>query len=130
MAARFLLRQQGIARQRGEEFLPEELTFGPAPRLVDPDTHEEIDDPDAEPDYLRGINKLMKAWEEMNGRTALDKRGELRQSFYMDLTRNATERVSEFCTRFRSLVADLKSEGVVHKLEATMPPPCCSRPVR
>ena len=113
LAARFLLRQQGIARQRGEEFLPEELTFGPAPRLVDPDTHEEIEDPDAEPDYLRGINKLMKAWEEMNGRTALDKRGELRQAFYMDLTRKATERVSEFCTRFRSLVADLKSEGVV-----------------
>lgn len=25
LAARFLLRQEGIARQRGEEFLPEEL---------------------------------------------------------------------------------------------------------
>ena len=113
LAARFLLRQQGIARQRGEEFSPDELAYVPPPRLVDPDTFEEIEDPDAQPNYLVGIDKLMKAWEEMNGRTALDKRGELRQAFYMDLSRRATERVSEFCTRFRSLVADLKGEGVV-----------------
>ena len=31
----------------------------------------------------------------------------------MDLTRKAGERVSEFCTRYRSLVADLKGEGVL-----------------
>ena len=80
--------------------------------ITDPDTNEEFPDPDQPPDYLAGINKLLKAWEDMNGRTALDKRGELRQSFYMDLARKPTERVSEFCTRFRSLVADLKGEGV------------------
>ena len=113
LAARFLLRQEGIARQRGEEFLPEELTYTPQPMLTDPDTNEEFPDPDSAPDYLAGINRLMKAWEEMNGRTALDKRGELRQSFYMDLVRKPSERVSEFCTRFRSLVADLKGEGVI-----------------
>ena len=80
--------------------------------ITDPDTNEDFPDPDQPPDYLAGINKLLKAWEDMNGRTALDKRGELRQSFYMDLARKPTERVSEFCTRFRSLVADLKGEGV------------------
>ena len=112
LAARFLLRQEGIARQRGEEFLPEELAYTPQPMITDPDTNEEFPDPDIAPDYLAGINRLLKAWEEMNGRTALDKRGELRQSFYMDLVRKPSERVSEFCTRFRSLVADLKGEGV------------------
>ena len=112
LAARFLLRQEGIARQRGEEFSPEDLTYVPAATLTDPDTGEEIPDPDSSPDYLAGINRLMKAWEDMNGRTTLDKRGELRQAFYLDLARKPAERVSEFCTRFRSLVADLKGEGV------------------
>ena len=112
LAARFLLRQDGVARQRGEEFLPEDLAFVPVPKITDPQTGESFDDPDAEPDYLVGINKLMQAWEDMNGHTALDKRGELRQAFYMDLSRRPAERVSEFCTRFRSLTADLKAEGV------------------
>ena len=61
---------------------------------------------------LAGLNKLMAAWETMNGRTALDKRGELRQTFYMDLQRRPGERVTELATRFRSLVADLRAEGV------------------
>ena len=108
LAARFLLRQQ-----RGEEFSPDEQAFVPPPKTVDPLTGEQLDDPDAVPDYLVGVNKLLKAWEEMTGRTALDKRGELRQAFYMDLSRKAGERVSEFCTRYRSLVADLQGEGVI-----------------
>ena len=91
----------------------DELAFVPPPKIVDPLTGEQLDDPDAVPDYLVGVNKLLKAWEEMTGRTALDKRGELRQAFYMDLSRKAGERVSEFCTRYRSLVADLKGEGVI-----------------
>ncbi|CAL1173629.1 unnamed protein product, partial [Cladocopium goreaui] len=113
LAAHFLLRQEGVARQRGEEFSPDELAFVPPPKIVDPLTGEQLDDPDAVPDYLVGVNKLLKAWEEMTGRTALDKRGELRQAFYMDLSRKAGERVSEFGTRYRSLVADLKGEGVI-----------------
>lgn len=94
LAARFLLRQEGVARQRGEEFSPDELAFVPPPKIVDPLTGEQLDDPDAVPDYLVGVNKLLKAWEEMTGRTALDKRGELCQAFYMDLSRKAGERVS------------------------------------
>ena len=43
----------------------------------------------------------------------LDKRGELRQQFYVELQRRAGERVSEFATRFRVAVADLQAEGVV-----------------
>ena len=77
----------------------------------DPDTGAEVELAPA--DYLYGLNKLLDALESSNGLTQLDKRGELRQQFYMDLRRKAGERISEFSTRFRTLVADLKSEGVV-----------------
>ncbi len=110
LAARFLLRQEGIARQRGEEFSPSDLEYKPAEYGLDPETHESIQL--TQPDYLAGLDKLMAAWETMNGRTALDKRGELRQTFYMDFQRRPGERVTEFATRFRSLVADLRAEGV------------------
>ena len=60
-------------------------------------------------DYLFGLNKLLNALESINGRTQLDKRGKVRQQFYVDLRRKAGERISEFSTRLRILVADLKS---------------------
>ena len=66
-----------------------------------------------EEDLLYGINKLMRAFEEMNGKSALDKRGELRNQFYLELARKPGERISEFCTRFRVMVGELKAEGVV-----------------
>ena len=95
LAARFLLRQDGIARQRGEEFNPSDLQHKAAEYGLDPDTGESIQL--TEPDYLAGLNKLMAAWETMNGRTALDKRGELRQTFYMDLQRRPGERPRQAC---------------------------------
>lgn len=42
----------------------------------------------------------------------LDKRGDLRNALYLELKRRPGERINEFCTRFRSAVADLKMEGV------------------
>ena len=45
--------------------------------------------------------------------TALDKKGELRSQFYLGTQRKAGKRISDFCTRFRTVVADLKSEGVL-----------------
>ncbi|CAK9020086.1 unnamed protein product [Durusdinium trenchii] len=66
----------------------------------------------APPDYLFGLNKLLTALEGINGQSLLDKRGELRNMFYLELKRAPNERVAEFCTRFRSLVADLAAEGV------------------
>ena len=111
LAARWLLRQTGIVRQRGEEFDPDELCYKPAVMAPDPDhPGEELElEP---PNYLAGLEKLLQALEMINGQTALDKRGELRQQFYQDLRRRPGERLSEFCTRFRTLVADLRSEGV------------------
>ena len=111
LAARWLIRQSGIVRQRGEEFDPDELAYKPAEMGRDPDTGAEVELVPA--DYLFGLNKLLSALESINGRTQLDKRGELRQQFYVDLRRKAGERTSEFSTRFRTLVADLKSEGVL-----------------
>ena len=111
LAARWLLRQSGIVRQRGEEFDPDDLAHKPASYVTDPDTGEQLLDTPA--DYLFGLNKLLSALEGINGQTVLDQRGELRSQFYTELKRKAGERMSEYCTRFRTLVADLQSEGVV-----------------
>ena len=80
LAARWLLRQSGIVRQRGEEFSPEDLAFQPAHEFVDPETGESFEVTPADPFF--GLNKLLKALESMNGQSTLDKRGELRTAFY------------------------------------------------
>ena len=63
-------------------------------------------------DPLAGLNRLLKALESLNGKTDLDRKGELRSSFYLDLRRKPGERLSEFGTRFRTLTAELKQEGI------------------
>ena len=109
LAARWLLRQSGIVRQRGEEFTPAELAFQPV-TAKDPETDEDVIITPEDP--LAGLNKLLKALESINGKTQLDKRGDLRNTFYLELKRKPGERISEFCTRFRSAVAELRMEGV------------------
>ncbi|CAK9001568.1 Ankyrin-3 [Durusdinium trenchii] len=111
LAARWLLRQSGVVRQRGEEFDPADLTYQQEVKMPNATTgDEEVIIPE---DPLSGINKLLNALEEMTGRTALDKRGELRHVVYLELKRRGGERISEFTTRFRTLVSEMKSEGVV-----------------
>lgn len=110
LAARWLLRQTGVVRQRGEEFTPKELECVHEVRAIDPQSGEEVILTEADP--LAGINKLLAALESINGKTELDKKGELRHQFYQELRRRPGERMSEFCTRFRMLVADLRLEGV------------------
>ena len=110
LAARWLLRQSGIVRQRGEEFTPSELAHQPEEKAINPETGDEYVVVQADP--LKGMRKLLKALESINGKTVLDKRGDLRNSFYLELRRKPGERISEFCTRFRSAVADLRMEGV------------------
>lgn len=104
------MRQTGIVRQRGEEFRPEDLAYKPAETYDDPTTGETIEI--TPPDYLFGLNKLLTALEGINGQSLLDKRGELRNQFYLELKRAPNERVAEFCTRFRTLSSDLAAEGV------------------
>ena len=110
LAARWLLRQTGVVRQRGEEFTPQELQYKPAEVGLDPQTEEEI--VLVEEDLLYGLNKLLDALEAINGKTELDRKGELRSQFYLELSRKPGERISEFCTRFRTLGADLRNEGI------------------
>ena len=104
LAARGLLRQTGVVRQRGEEFTPKELEYQKEMRGRDDEGNETVL---VEEDLLAGLHKLLASLEEINGRTTLDKRGEHQQ-----LGRRPGERVSEFCSRFRTVVADLKQEGV------------------
>ena len=111
LAARWLLRQSGTVRQRGEEFTPEELAYQKEITHKDPETGELMVLTEEHP--LAGINKLMAALEQMNGLTSLDKRGELRSQFYLTLSRKPGERVADFATRYRTSVADMKAEGIV-----------------
>ncbi|CAK9100240.1 unnamed protein product [Durusdinium trenchii] len=111
LAARWLLRQSGIVRQRGEEFSPADLEYQREITATDPVTEEVVVITPEDP--LAGLHKLLRALEGINGKTVLDKRGDLRNAFYLELRRRPGERLAEFCTRFRSAVADLKAEGVV-----------------
>ena len=110
LAARWLLRQSGSVRARGEEFLPEDLEYKKAVTAQDPDSGETYVIEDEDPLY--GLNKLLKALESLNGKTELDRKGELRGTFYLELKRRPGERLAEFCTRFRTTVAEMKQEGI------------------
>ncbi|CAK9027432.1 Teneurin-3, partial [Durusdinium trenchii] len=110
LAARWLLKQSGVVRQRGEEFDPRDLEYGKEIKMPNAETGD--DEVVMEEDPLSGINKLLTALEEMTGRSSLDKGGELRNVFYLELKHKSGERISEFATRYRGLVAELKAEGV------------------
>ena len=109
LAARWLLRQTGVVRQRGEEFSPSDLEYQREVRTRDTEGVEIVVTPE---DPLAGLNKLLKALEGINGKSALDKKGELRKLFYMELSRKPGERPADFMSRFRFLVAELKAEGI------------------
>jgi len=80
LAARWLLRQSGVVRQRGEEFNPEELEYQHETKAPDPQTGEQVVIVPEDP--LSGLNKLSETLESINGKTTLDKRVELRNSFF------------------------------------------------
>ena len=109
LAARWLLRQTGVVRQRGEEFSPSDLEYQREVRTRDTEGVEIVVTPE---DPLAGLNKLLKALEGINGKSALDKKGELRKLFYMELSRKPGDRPADFMSRFRFLAAELKAEGI------------------
>jgi hypothetical protein len=110
VAARWALRQFGVVRARCEEFEPDELLVSQAITMPDPATGDETVVTPADP--FACLKKLMKALEESVGKTELDRRGELRAQFYQDMRRAPGERISAFCTRFRTLASELKREGI------------------
>ena len=46
------------------------------------------------------------------GKTELDRKGELRKQFYQTIRRSPTERISAFCTRYRTLTGEMRREGI------------------
>ena len=110
VAARWTLRQTGVVRARCEEFEPHELEATPAITGTDPDSGDTV--VLEEGDALAGLKKLLRCLEELNGKTALDRKGDLRSQFYQELKRQPNERINTFCTRFRSLVGEMRREGI------------------
>ena len=106
LAARFVQRQRGIARVRGEEFDPAELRCRPVAGAV-------VEEGQAAPvDFTYGIRKVMEAFETMIGVSVQSRKGELREEYYEKLMRMPSERVIEFATRFRTKISEMKKEGI------------------
>ena len=110
IAAKWALRQHGVVRARCEEFDPSDLEGTKEESMEDPESGEKIIRVEANP--FAGIEKLMNALESTVGKSALDRKGELRAQFYQEIKRNPGERISAFCTRYRTLAAELKREGI------------------
>ena len=110
VAARWTLRQTGVVRARCEEFEPHELEAKQPVTATDPDSGEVV--VIEEGDAFAGLKKLLRWLEELNGKTALDRKGDLRAQFYQELKRQPHERINTFCARFRSLVGEMRREGI------------------
>ena len=110
LAARFAMKQKGAAKLRALEFTPEELAYIPAETAPDPDTDETLVITPAK--YDAGIQKILDAWDQMVGRSLNDKKGELREKFYLHTRRNPQEAVMTFALRYRNLMSEMKQEGI------------------
>ena len=111
LAARFAMKQRGSARLCALEFDPKDLEYQPEVKVPDVETGEEV--VARAVDYTCGVWKIIEAWENMVGRTTTDKRGELRDRFYTTLKRPPTESVTAFALRYRTLIAEMRAEGIV-----------------
>ena len=109
LAARWLLRQTGVVRQSGEEFSPKDLEYPTEIKTKHLDGVKIIVVPE---DPLSGLTKLLKALEGINGRTASERKGELRNLFFLALQRRPGEPPADFMSRFRSVMAELKQESI------------------
>ena len=85
LAARFAMRQKGAARLRALEL---ELACVPEAEVPDETTGDVAKVP-AKYDF--GIQRIMAACEEMVGRSATDRKGELRERYCLTLKRGNSE---------------------------------------
>ena len=100
------MRQKGAARLRALEL---ELACVPEAEVPDETTGDVAKVP-AKYDF--GIQRIMAACEEMVGRSATDRKGELRERYCLTLKRGNSESVTNFALRYRTLVAEMKAEGI------------------
>ena len=110
VAARWMLRQTGVVRARCEEYDPADLKATPEKTGTDPESGEKVVLEEA--DAFAGLKILMKSLESLNGKTELDRKGDLRAQFYQEMKRQPHERISTFCTRFRTLCGEMKKESI------------------
>ena len=110
IAARWALRQTGVVRARCEEYDPSELVGTAEVIGKDPESGEDVVLQAADP--FSGLRKLMRSLEESMGKTELDRKGELRKQFYQNIRRSPGERISAFCTRYRTLTGEMRREGI------------------
>jgi hypothetical protein len=94
------MKQKGSARLRALEFMPEDLQFTPEESIEDPDTHKKVVLTPA--NNTVGDWKLVGTWEQMVGRTETDKKGELRDKFYLSMKRSFAESFVQFALRYRT----------------------------
>jgi len=71
LAARWLLRQTGAVRARGEEFEPHELEYRKEVSTIDALTNEKVITVTEDP--LAGLNKLLKALESLCGKSWIER---------------------------------------------------------
>ena len=101
----FLLRQTGAARARGEEEDIDALAYRPGVTDV-------VGGEITEADYTHGVWHLVRCFEELCGKPASEKRGELRQRLYISLRTTPNEAVANFASQWRTLVAECIVEGI------------------
>ena len=90
VAARFVVRQTGAARARAELFEPDELSGEDA--VVADGVIVTPGDPTA------GVERVLAAFRELLGRTAVERKAEVLEVYHKKLYRRAGERVGEWCT--------------------------------
>ncbi len=104
------MKQRGAAKTRALEFSREELAYTPAEEVQDEESGETLVLTQAK--YDTGIQKILEAWDNMVGRSVTDKKGELRERYYMNTKRAPGEAVINFALRYRNLLSEMKQEGI------------------
>ena len=86
------------------------IAYTPAEEVQDEETGETLTLSPAK--YDTGIQKILDAWDNMVGRSVTDKKGELRERYYMNTKRAPGEAVINFALRYRNFLSEMKQEGI------------------
>ena len=110
LAARYASRQRGAVRQRILQLDPDTLAADPGEKDIDGDVTRP-------PNYRKGIDVILKAYEEMVGADPPERKAELRDLWHKHLYRRRGERIIDWCTRFRDVRSQLAQEGITFSEE-------------
>ena len=88
------------------------MEFDPQDLRATPGVKDQNGDYTTLPVYDAGIKLLLESFEKSTGMDAPSKKGELLERWHTHFHRRAGERVIDYCTRAREILAELKSEGI------------------